>query len=131
MSDPLKTSDSARRDWPIDREIVLGRVIDAPRSLVYAAWTDPHQIQEWFGPAGMGIETREIDLKPGGVWRFDMVAPDGVRYGSRMVFLRMEARDCWRGLRSRGRWKKGGSIAHIFHLARRTGTRRQAGPLFG
>ena len=91
MSDPLKPAVSAWRDWPLDREIVLGRVIDAPRTLVYAAWTDLHQIQEWFGPEGMAIETREIDLTPGGVWRFDMVARDGTRYDNRMTFLRMEA----------------------------------------
>ena len=91
MSDPFKNSGSAWRDWPIDREIVLSRVIDAPRSVVYAAWTDPEQIQEWFGPEGMAIETREIDLNPGGVWRFDMVTSDGVRYSNRMVFLRIEA----------------------------------------
>jgi uncharacterized protein YndB with AHSA1/START domain len=91
MSDPFKNSDSPWRDWPIDREIVLGRVIDAPRSVVYAAWTDPDQIQQWFRPEGMVIETKEIDLNPGGVWRFDMAAPDGTRYTNRMVFLRMEA----------------------------------------
>lgn len=90
MSDRTKNPDSPWRDWPLDREIVLGRVIDAPRSLVYAAWTDPEQIQVWFGPEGFAIETREIDLRPGGVWRFDMVAPDGTRYGNRMVFLRLE-----------------------------------------
>jgi uncharacterized protein YndB with AHSA1/START domain len=45
----------------------------------------------WFGPEGMAIETKEIDLKPGGVWRFDMVTPDGTRYSNRMVFLCMEA----------------------------------------
>jgi uncharacterized protein YndB with AHSA1/START domain len=84
-------AESAWRDWPLDREIVISRVIDAPRDLVYAAWADPAQIQEWFGPEGMVIETREIDLKPGGVWRFDMVAADGTRYSNRMVFLRMEA----------------------------------------
>lgn len=89
MVDPFKTPNSPWRDWPIDREIVLARVIDAPRNVVYSAWTDPDQIQEWFGPDGMSIETREIDLRPGGVWRFDMVAPDDVRYSSRMVFLRM------------------------------------------
>lgn len=66
-------------------------MIDAPRSVVYAAWTDPDQIQQWFGPEGFAIETKEIDLNPGGVWRFDMVAPDGTRYTNRMVFLRMEA----------------------------------------
>jgi uncharacterized protein YndB with AHSA1/START domain len=84
-------SDSPWRDWPIDREIVFGRIIDAPRSIVYAAWAEPEHIQEWFGPKGMRIETREIDLRPGGVWRFDMVTGDGVRYSNRMVFLRMEA----------------------------------------
>ena len=91
MSESSKNADSAWQDWPIDREIVLSRVIDAPRSMVYAAWTDPLQIQQWFGPDGMAIETREIDLRPGGVWRFDMVTSDGTRYGNRMVFLRMEA----------------------------------------
>src|SRR6478735_1636831 len=91
MSNSFKNSDSPWRDWALDREIVLGRVIDAPRSLVYAAWTDPDQIQQWFGPEGLAIETKEIDLKPGGVWRFDMVAPDGTRYTNRMVFLRMDA----------------------------------------
>ncbi|ABS64538.1 Activator of Hsp90 ATPase 1 family protein [Parvibaculum lavamentivorans DS-1] len=89
MSDPSKNS--AWRDWPLDREIVLARVIDAPRNIVYAAWTAPEQIQAWFGPDGMAIETREIGLKPGGLWRFDMVAPDGTRYSNRMIFLRMEA----------------------------------------
>lgn len=91
MSDPFDTSDSPWRDWPIDREIVLGRVIDAPRDLVYAAWTDPDQIQDWFGPEGMVIDTKEIDLNPGGLWRFDMVTSDGLRYSNRMLFLRMEA----------------------------------------
>lgn len=91
MNDPLGTPASAWQGWPLDREIVLGRVIDAPRSVVYAAWADPHQIVAWFGPAGMTIETREIDLSPGGVWRFDMVADDGRRYDNRMRFLRMEA----------------------------------------
>lgn len=91
MSSASKDANSAWRDWPIDREIVLSRVIDAPRSVVYAAWADPDQIQEWFGPAGMAIETKEIDLKPGGIWRFDMVTADGFRYTNRMVFLRLEA----------------------------------------
>ncbi len=90
MSDSIKTAGSPWREWPLDREIVISRLIDAPRSLVYAAWTDPEQIQVWFGPEGFAIETHEIDLRPGGVWRFDMVAPDGTRYGNRMVFLRMD-----------------------------------------
>ena len=91
MGSAFNKSESAWADWPIDREIVLSRVIDAPRDLVFSAWTDPDQIQKWFGPEGMTIETKEIDLHPGGVWRFDMVASDGTRYTNRMVFLRIEA----------------------------------------
>ncbi|MCJ9429521.1 SRPBCC family protein [Kordiimonas marina] len=91
MSNPSKKPDSAWRDWPIDREIVLSRVIDAPRSMVYAAWADPEQIGKWFGPEGFVIETKKIELTPGGAWRFDMIAPDGTRYSNRMVFLSMEA----------------------------------------
>ncbi|KRE15057.1 ATPase [Bosea sp. Root381] len=90
MSSPFKAGTSPWGGWPLDREIVLSRIIDAPRSLVYAAWADPEQIQVWFGPQGMAIETKEIALRPGGVWRFDMVVAGGPRYGNRMVFLRME-----------------------------------------
>lgn len=76
--------------WPLDREIVLARVLDAPRTVVFDAWTDPEQIVAWFGPRGMAIETHEIAIRPGGVWRFDMVGAEGVRYDNRMTFLRIE-----------------------------------------
>ncbi len=89
MAGTLNKSESAWGGWPIDREVVFTRVIDAPREVVYLAWTDPDQIQEWFGPEGFVIETKEIHLIPGGVWRFDMIAPDGTRYDNRMQFLRM------------------------------------------
>jgi len=91
MSDPIISPASAWRDWPLDLEIVLTRLIDAPRSVVYAAWADPNQIQMWFGPEGFTLETREIDIRPGGRWCFDMVGPDGTRYSNRMVFLRLDA----------------------------------------
>ncbi|MEO7178699.1 MAG: SRPBCC family protein [Allosphingosinicella sp.] len=91
MSEPLQNAVSAWRDWPVDREIIVSRLIDAPRSLVYSAWTDPVQLESWFGPEGFAIETKQIDLSLGGAWRFDMIAPDGTRYTNKMVFLRMEA----------------------------------------
>ncbi|MEQ9814772.1 MAG: SRPBCC family protein [Azospirillaceae bacterium] len=90
MSETVDDTRSAWAEWPVDREIVFARVIDAPRNLVFSAWTDPDQIQAWFGPEGMAIETREIDLRPGGIWRFDMVAANGTRYDNRMRFLRIE-----------------------------------------
>lgn len=81
---------SAWAEWPLDREIVISRVVDAPRKLVFAAWTDPEQLPVWFGPEGFKIITHEISLSPGGVWRFDMIAPDGTRYDNRMLFRRIE-----------------------------------------
>ena len=91
MSSKSENVPSAWQGFPVDREIVVTRLIDAPRSAVYAAWADPDQIQTWFGPRGFVIETREISLHPGGLWRFDLLAPEGKRYGNRMAILRMEA----------------------------------------
>ena len=52
-------------DWPLDREVVITRVVDAARERVFAAWTDPAQLPLWFGPDGYRIETASIDLRPG------------------------------------------------------------------
>jgi uncharacterized protein YndB with AHSA1/START domain len=77
--------------WSLDREIVLSRVIDAPRELVFSAWTEPRHLVQWFGPAGFKIETKSIEIRVGGEWRFDMIAPDGTRYSNRMHFRRIES----------------------------------------
>lgn len=77
-------------DWPLDREVVMSRVIDADRDTAFNAWADPEQIVEWFGPFGFRTITHEIDIREGGLWRFDMIAPDGTVFSNRMVFLRIE-----------------------------------------
>jgi uncharacterized protein YndB with AHSA1/START domain len=69
-----------------DREIVLSRVFDAPRDLVFAAWTDPEHVTHWWGPRGFTTTTHEMDVRPGGVWRFAMHGPDGTDYKNRIVF---------------------------------------------
>ncbi len=89
-ADPHRTWDP-RRIWALDREIVLCRVIAAPRERVFEAWTDPAQIVQWFGPDGFVVESLECDIRPGGRWRFVFTGPDGTRYDNRMVFLRLEA----------------------------------------
>ena len=76
--------------WALDREIVLSRVISARRDVVFSAWADPKHLPNWFGPAGFKIETKEIDIRVGGLWRFDMIAPNGRRYTNRMQFRRIE-----------------------------------------
>lgn len=76
-----------RNTWEMEREIVLVRVLDAPRELVFRAWSDPEHLPRWFGPKGFTLTTEEIDVKVGGRWRFLFVGPDGKRYDNRMVFL--------------------------------------------
>ncbi|MFT3974244.1 MAG: SRPBCC family protein [Amaricoccus sp.] len=70
-----------------ERTMVMQRVIRAPRALVWAAWTDPATLPQWWGPDGFSCRTKRIDLRAGGEWVFDMIAPDGTvfpnhhRYG--------------------------------------------------
>ena len=75
-----------RDNWALDREIVLSRVFDAPRELVFKAWTGDN-IGNWFGPKGCDIRNRERNVKVGGLWRFDMLMPNGQVYRSRVLFL--------------------------------------------
>lgn len=51
-----------------DREIVVTRLFDAPRELVFAAFTEPEHIEQWWAPKG--ATTHEMDVKPGGIWRY-------------------------------------------------------------
>ncbi|HEY7613753.1 MAG TPA: SRPBCC family protein [Gemmatimonadales bacterium] len=56
---------------PSDREVVITRVVNAPRRLVFAAWTEPRHLQRWLtGPEGWTMPVCEIDLRPGGRWRY-------------------------------------------------------------
>lgn len=70
-----------------DREILTTRDFDAPRDLVFRAWTDPDHVGKWWGPNGFSTTTHEFDLRPGGVWRFVMHGPDGRDYKNKIVFV--------------------------------------------
>ena len=65
-----------------DREIVATRIYGAPRELVWRVWTDPKHIAQWWGPQGFTNTIREMDVRPGGAWRFTMHGPDGTRSSS-------------------------------------------------
>ena len=69
-----------------DRSIVVTRVFDAPRDLVFKAWIDPAHIAVWWGPNGFTTTIHQMDVRPGGVWRFIMHGPDGVDYPNRIVY---------------------------------------------
>ena len=78
-----------RRD-ALEREIVLCRVIDAPRERVFAAWTDPDQITKWYGPAGFTCDTKDCDIRPGGRWLFTFTGPDGTVWPNRIDYLTID-----------------------------------------
>lgn len=69
-----------------DREIVSTRIFDAPRGLVWNAWTDPKQVTQWWGPNGFTTTIHEMNVRPGGVWRLTMRGPDGADYKNKIVF---------------------------------------------
>jgi uncharacterized protein YndB with AHSA1/START domain len=62
------------------REIVIRRRIEAPRELVFRAWTDPAHLERWWGPNGFSTTTSEFEHRPGGRWRYVMHGPDGTDY---------------------------------------------------
>jgi uncharacterized protein YndB with AHSA1/START domain len=69
-----------------DRELIITREFNAPRELVFQAWTDPKHLINWWGPNGFTNTFHEVDIKPGGVWLFTMHGPDGVDYRNRIRF---------------------------------------------
>jgi uncharacterized protein YndB with AHSA1/START domain len=69
-----------------DRELLLTRVFDAPRSLIFKAWTEPERIKQWWGPRGAVILSCEMDFRLGGLWRTHAKGPDGGEFVSRWVF---------------------------------------------
>ena len=61
-------------------ELFLTRTFDAPRKLVFQVWTEPRHLARWWGPRGFTTTIREMDVKPGGAWRYSMLGPDGKEY---------------------------------------------------
>jgi uncharacterized protein YndB with AHSA1/START domain len=76
--------EAASADEPI---IVMTRTFDAPRALVWTAFTDPRHVAKWYGGHGYANEVREMDLRPGGRWRIAMRTPDGTVYEMDFVFV--------------------------------------------
>jgi uncharacterized protein YndB with AHSA1/START domain len=68
------------------REILVAREFDAPRELVFDAWTQPEHAGQWWGPTGFTTTTLRMDVRPGGVWEHVMHGPDGVDYPNRTIY---------------------------------------------
>ncbi|WP_338757633.1 SRPBCC family protein [Nocardia vulneris] len=100
MSETGGTTQSATAE----REVVISRIIDAPRELVFEAFTAVRHLSRWWGPAGFSTTTRAFEFRVGGAWDFVMHGPDGTDYQewiawteitppSRIAMLHGESRD--------------------------------------
>jgi len=72
--------------FPSDREIVMTRVFDAPRDLVFKTMTDPNLIPLWWGSKRLTTTVDRMDVRPGGVWRFVQRGPDSNEYAFNGVY---------------------------------------------
>jgi len=68
-------------------DLVLTRVFDAPREVVFKVWTDPKHVAQWWAPRGFQTTIHEMDVRPGGRWRYAMRGPDGNDYPFDGVFI--------------------------------------------
>lgn len=67
-------------------EMTIVRVFNAPRGLVWKAWTEPERLAQWFGPKDFTNPVCEVDPRPGGTMRITMEGPDGTQYPIEAVF---------------------------------------------
>jgi len=70
----------------LERSIEIVRIFDAPRELVYQAWTDPEHMTQWWGPKIFTNHSCKLDVRPGGAWQIVMRSPDGTDYGCKGVY---------------------------------------------
>ena len=78
---PVTSSRTATVTLPTDEQILIRREFEAPKHLVYKAWTTPELVRRWWHAKRGEVTTCEIDLRVGGKWRYAMVTEDGVEVG--------------------------------------------------
>lgn len=77
-----------------DREMVIERIFDAPRELVWEAWTNPEHVAQWWGPDGFTTTIKKMDFRVGGVWKLVMHGPDGKDYPNSSIFREIVEPEC-------------------------------------
>jgi uncharacterized protein YndB with AHSA1/START domain len=70
-----------------NRELAMTRIFNANRELLFRVWTSPDHIAHWWGPNGFTNTILEMDVRPGGVWRYIMHGPDGTDYPNTITYL--------------------------------------------
>jgi uncharacterized protein YndB with AHSA1/START domain len=70
----------------LDRQIVLTRMLHAPRERVFQAFTTRDEVEQWWGPDGFSVTIEQMDVRPGGLWKFTMHGPDGTDYPNEITY---------------------------------------------
>lgn len=76
-----------------ETNLTITREFDAPRDLVWKAWTEPEHISQWFGPEGFSTRIDEYELKSGGRFTYVMIGPDGKEYPGTSLFKEVTPKD--------------------------------------
>ena len=100
---------SVEADSVQEAVIVMSRMFDAPRDLVWAAMTDPRHVAQWWGGPGFTNPVCEMDVRPGGLWRHVMRAPNGMEFTFNFIFVEVVKPELlvWKNV-EHGTGKKGG-----------------------
>src|SRR5258708_18022190 len=77
---------AAKTRTPTEKEFVISRLLKAPRELVFACFTDPEHMKQWWGPKGFTVIASKMDLRPGGFYHYGMRAPDGSAMWGKFVY---------------------------------------------
>ena len=85
----MKNTGTLKVTTPSDREIVMTRVFDAPRRMVFDAFRKPELLKRWFGPRSWTLVVADVDFRVGGGFRFVMRGPDGKEMGMRGKYLEL------------------------------------------
>jgi uncharacterized protein YndB with AHSA1/START domain len=86
MNDTQKTPSTTPK-------FVISRTFNAPLDRVWKAWTEPEQMAQWWGPKGFAADVKTLDLKPGGMFHYRMLSPQGQEMWGRMVFREIVAKE--------------------------------------
>ncbi|MBD0383683.1 SRPBCC domain-containing protein [Paenibacillus sp. WST5] len=76
-----------------DNQLVITRTLNAPLELVYKVWTEAEHLQRWWGPKGFKINVFKFDLRPGGIFHYNMQTPDGHTMWGKFVYHEIEKQE--------------------------------------
>ena len=71
---------------PASSEFIIERVFNAPRKIMFKAWTDPERLKQWWGPKGFKWVDGKMDLRPGGIFHYGMRSPEGSEMWGKFVY---------------------------------------------